>query len=264
MGVVVTLAGEGELEPERDLEMICDETPELEGRIYGLSETATHIIRVYDDTTNELMTFGFVDVNPEDYIKLILLCGRFKTRGWKGSELVVDKAIQLAREYGKKAVRLQALNRALLDKVYIPMGFKPLPGPGRFAELRPLPPEYGGGKNPGEEVMANNPRYPGSSPAQIADADMAYARQLESQKKMQEASEYGKMVNARQAALQRGPPPAPKKVPFPWAEFDEALRGELDADDFGKLVFSRMATIPSDVNREGKTPLEIAEDEGDE
>jgi predicted GNAT family N-acyltransferase len=111
-------------------------------RVGYLSEEATHIIAVYDGE-DRLMTFGYLNDSPmDDASKLILLCGRYKTPGpypWKGSELVMDKAIQLTKAAGKKAIRLEALNEALLEKVYRPMGFKDLPDQYLEAELRPLP-----------------------------------------------------------------------------------------------------------------------------
>ena len=130
----------------RRLDTLCDKQVESQ-RVGWLSDSATHLIRVYVGKT--LKTFGYVDIKPYpagDYVNLILLCGRYRSGGpypWKGSQLIVDKAIQLARDAGKTAIRLEALNEQLLAKVYRPMGFKDLPGRPLEAELRPLPPSGG-------------------------------------------------------------------------------------------------------------------------
>lgn len=102
-----------------------------------LADSATHIIRVYEG--KKLVTFAYVDTQySDDSVELILICGRYRTGGmypWKGSELIVDKVIQLARMAGKKSIRLEALNQEILDKVYKPMGFKDVEGEYLKAEL---------------------------------------------------------------------------------------------------------------------------------
>jgi hypothetical protein len=194
-----------------------------------------------------LMTFGYVNVGPyvhklnersvpADYVELILLCGRYKSGSWKGSELVVDKTIQLERENGKVAVRLEALNKELLAKVYYPMGFKDVPGKYLKAELRPLPPAYGGmWKKSGGGVMDT---------VGITDD------QKEALMKMKEASE---TYNRQREAQARATPGAPVKAKFPWRDFDDVLDGKLDVDTFGDRVFSRMNSISPDIKRNGKT-----------
>lgn len=153
--VFADLAEDDSNKTKYELELLCDDALDDVRRVAWLSEVSTHIIRVYEG--DELMTFGYVNVNPyiydsnrkivsTDYVELVLLCGRYKAGSWKGSELVVDKTIQLAREAGKNAIRLEALNKELLTKVYYPMGFKDLPGKYLKAELRPLPPLYGGSR----------------------------------------------------------------------------------------------------------------------
>ena len=134
---------------KEDLSELCNERIDYE-KIGHLADGATHIIRVYEGEA--LKTFAFVNVNPyiydkatggyvrPDYIELILICGSYKTGGpypWKGSELVVDKANELAKAAGKKAIRLEALNPDLLSKVYRPMGFVDVPGKYLYAE-RPV------------------------------------------------------------------------------------------------------------------------------
>jgi len=135
------------IDPIRGLPEYVDDFTELcqekfsEEEINNRVGTSTQAILVFDG--DELVSFGLV--NPYtlgDYLKLELLCGRYKTGGkypWKGSELVVDKAIQLAKEYKQNAVRLEALNKDLLERVYRPMGFKDIPGRRLQAELRFLP-----------------------------------------------------------------------------------------------------------------------------
>ena len=126
-----------------DFTELCQEEfneEEIDNRV----RTSTQVILVFDG--DELVSFGLVNpYTPGDYLKLELLCGSYKTGGkypWKGSELVVDKAIQLARQYKKNAVRLEAVNEDLLQKVYRPMGFKDIPGRRLQAELR-IPPSGG-------------------------------------------------------------------------------------------------------------------------
>jgi hypothetical protein len=250
------LEEEGDNATKRELQDLCDDALDDTRRVAWLSEISSHIIRVFEGDT--LMTFGYVNVGPyvhklnersvpADYVELILLCGRYKSGSWKGSELVVDKTIQLARENGKVAVRLEALNKELLAKVYYPMGFKDVPGKYLKAELRPLPPAYGGmWKKSGGGVMDT---------VGITDD------QKEALMKMKEASE---TYNRQREAQARATPAAPVKAKFPWRDFDDVLDGKLDVDTFGDRVFSRMNSISPDMKRNGKTPLEIAEEAGNE
>lgn len=125
---------------------LCGSKLDRDERIGWLSEEASHIIRVYEG--KYLMTFAYFNDDPNDpstnrradYAELILICGSYTSGGkypWKGSELIVDKANQLAQAAGKKALRLEALNQTLIEKVYAPMGFKEIPGRRLVAE-RPV------------------------------------------------------------------------------------------------------------------------------
>lgn len=125
---------------------LCGQEIGRDESIGWLSEDATHILRVYEG--KYLMTFAYFNDDPTDpstnrradYAELILICGSYTSGGkypWKGSELIVDKANQLAQAAGKKALRLEALNQTLIDKVYAPMGFKEIPGRRLIAE-RPV------------------------------------------------------------------------------------------------------------------------------
>lgn len=125
---------------------LCGQEIGQEKSIGWLSEEASHILRVYEG--KYLMTFAYFNDDPTDpstnrradYAELILICGSYKSGGkypWKGSELIVDKANQLAQAAGKKVLRLEALNQTLIDKVYAPMGFKEIPGRRLVAE-RPV------------------------------------------------------------------------------------------------------------------------------
>ena len=123
----------------KKFKILCEDNfddEELEARI----DLSTQAILVF--VGDELVSFGLVTPHTTgDYLKLELLCGTYKTTGkypLKGSKVVVDQAIQLARQYKKNAVRLEALNEDLLQKVYRPMGFKDIPGQRLYAELRPL------------------------------------------------------------------------------------------------------------------------------
>jgi hypothetical protein len=108
-----------------------------------LSYDTTHILRLVVknvDGKRRTVTFAYLNVNPSppigkppvSYAELVLLCGRYKfTHGsttWKGSEVLVDKAMELAKVAGKTTLRLEALNKDLYEKVYKPMGFEPVVG----------------------------------------------------------------------------------------------------------------------------------------
>jgi hypothetical protein len=110
---------------------LCNEKLERD-RIGWLADGASHIIEVYEGDT--LRSFAYLTVKPWEggnFSYLNLVCGRYTSGGpypWKGSELIVDKANELAKVAGKKVLRLEALNQALIDKVYKPMGFNDVPG----------------------------------------------------------------------------------------------------------------------------------------
>ena len=92
-------------------------------------EGVTHIIKVIEGKL--LKTFGFLSISTSaEYAELKLLCGSYTSAdGQKGSKLIVDKAIELARTSGKKALRLEPSEEdyeSLLNKVYGPLGFTPL------------------------------------------------------------------------------------------------------------------------------------------
>ena len=150
-----------DIDPIRGLPEYIDDFTELCQEEFNKKEiknrisVSTQVILVYEN--DELVTFGLVTpYTTGDYLTLELLCGSYKTGGkypWKGSELVVDKAIQLARQYKKNAVRLKALNEYLLENVYRPMGFKDIPGQKRHAEIRPLPMSGGVGDPVAEEAV---------------------------------------------------------------------------------------------------------------
>lgn len=103
-------------------------------RVGWIVEKATHIVRVMVE--DEMVAFAYVDVKPYDkkstYAELVLLCGSYSftygTTKWKASEVLVDKAMQLAKAQGKSSLRIEALNKTLYEKVYKPMGFEPVPG----------------------------------------------------------------------------------------------------------------------------------------
>jgi hypothetical protein len=100
-------------------------------RVGWLVENATHILRLM--VRGEMVAFAYVNVGTRgSYADLVLLCGPYAftygTTKWKASEVLVDKAMQLAKEAGKTSLRLEALTATLYEKVYKPMGFEPVPG----------------------------------------------------------------------------------------------------------------------------------------
>lgn len=111
-------------------------------RVGWLVDKASHILRLVApvDGKRQMVTFAYLDVDPSpprgqppvSYAELVLLCGKYKfTHGstaWKGSEVLIDKAMELAKVAGKTTLRLEALNKDLYEKVYKPMGFEPVPG----------------------------------------------------------------------------------------------------------------------------------------
>jgi hypothetical protein len=127
---------------------LCEGAMEFQAdphRVGWLADQATHILQLI--SFDQVVTFAYLNVSPYDkddrsYADLILLCGSYDfehgTTTWKGSEVLIDKAMQLAREAGKKSLRLEALNTTLYTKVYEPMGFRPVPGK-RLVYERPLP-----------------------------------------------------------------------------------------------------------------------------
>jgi hypothetical protein len=113
-------------------------------RVGWLSESATHILQLV--SFGEVVAFAYLNVTPRapnaTYAELVLLCGSYDFNHgktvWKGSEVLVDKAMELAKVAGKTALRLEALNETLYKKVYEPMGFQPVPGK-RLTYERSLP-----------------------------------------------------------------------------------------------------------------------------
>lgn len=89
---------------------------------------ASHIILLLEE--RKLKGFVFVDATEPAYLKILLLCGSYRFsyggREWRGSEVLIDKAIQLAKETQKSSIRLEALNQTLYEKIYKPMGFTPV------------------------------------------------------------------------------------------------------------------------------------------
>jgi hypothetical protein len=127
------------VEELREFINLCKDTELDSEKVRNLVEEATHILILRDG--GRIVTFAYVDAAPSlggDYATLILVCGKFRTEGkypWKGSEIMVDKAMELARVAGKKTLRIEALNQDLIDKVYKPMGFKDIEGRYLEAEI---------------------------------------------------------------------------------------------------------------------------------
>jgi len=80
--------------------------------------------------------------------------------------------------------------------------------------------------------------------------------------RLADASAQAKADYTRQRQQQQAMQPIEGK--FPWKDFDDVLSGDLDVDTFGERVFSRMNSISPDIKRNGKTPIEIAEEAGKE
>jgi hypothetical protein len=124
---------------------LCERAKDLEAEPYRvgfLADEASYILELV--SYNEVVTFAYLntETGTKPYAYLILLCGSYDfehgTTVWKGSEVLIDKAMELARVAGKTSLRLEALNETLYKKVYEPMGFKPVPGEHLIYE-RPLP-----------------------------------------------------------------------------------------------------------------------------
>jgi hypothetical protein len=141
------------LQPYVDLCEGADDFATEPHRVGWLADQPTHILQLIAplDGKKQMVTFAYLNVKPfdmvkktsaVDYAELVLLCGSYKfvygSTTWKGSEVLIDKAMELARVAGKTALRLEALNETLYKKVYEPMGFKPVPGEHLIYE-RPLP-----------------------------------------------------------------------------------------------------------------------------
>ena len=83
---------------------------------------------------------GLVPNNPP-YAEISLLCGGYRTKdGRKGSDIILEETIKLAKTFGKKTICVDPADSsrdALIEKVYGPMGFKPIKG-STYLEL-PVP-----------------------------------------------------------------------------------------------------------------------------
>lgn len=109
---------------------LCAKSTLQEENVGSLADNATHIIMLIQPV-KKLKAFAFISTTHPDYLEILLLCGSYRFsyggREWRGSEVLIDKAMQLAIKKGKASIRLEALNEDLYEKLYKPMGFTPVP-----------------------------------------------------------------------------------------------------------------------------------------
>lgn len=106
-------------------------------RVGYLEADTSHILRLM--VGDQMVGFAYVNANPlinvgdkylpTPYAELILICGpKYTFNGKKGSTILIEKGIEIAKTAGKTSLRLEALNKELYTEVYAPLGFKPVKG----------------------------------------------------------------------------------------------------------------------------------------
>lgn len=89
-------------------------------QVKDFAEESTHLLMVRKG--GNVVTFGLLQSGTR-VNELLVLCGRSEINGAKGSKLIVDKAMEIGKEFGNTTLVLKAANEALVAKVYGPMGF---------------------------------------------------------------------------------------------------------------------------------------------